>query len=93
MVLEQNLSLVKQSKSPAELGSIGLLFFKILLALVITAAYRWAEPAAVSFTGSGVSADQLAGSHRLFTCFLFFYSARHIPCYADFSCTSAMCVV
>jgi membrane-anchored protein YejM (alkaline phosphatase superfamily) len=70
MVLEQNLSLVNKVNRLLNWGH-WFTFFNILLALVITAAYWWAEPAPQSFAGWVYLLTNWLG-HTAFLCFLFF---------------------
>jgi membrane-anchored protein YejM (alkaline phosphatase superfamily) len=70
MVLEQNLSLVNKVNRLLNWGH-WFTFFNILLALVITAAYWWAEPVPQSFMGWVYLVTNWLG-HTAFLCFLFF---------------------
>lgn len=70
MVLEQNLSLVNKVNRLLNWGH-WFTFFNILLALMITAAYWWAEPAPQSFAGWVYLLTNWLG-HTAFLCFLFF---------------------
>lgn len=70
MVLEQNLSLVNKVNRLQNWGH-WFTFFNILLALVITAAYWWAEPLPQSMTGWVYLVTNWLG-HTAFLCFLFF---------------------
>lgn len=70
MVLEQNLSLVNKVNRLLNWGH-WFTFFNILLALVITSAYWWAEPLPQSVTGWFYLVTNWLG-HTAFLCFLFF---------------------
>jgi hypothetical protein len=70
MVLEQNLSLVNKVNRLLNWGH-WFTFFNILLALVITSAYWWAEPLPQSITGWFYLLTTWLG-HTAFLCFLFF---------------------
>ncbi|RVT49150.1 DUF3413 domain-containing protein [Rheinheimera sediminis] len=70
MVLEQNLSLVNKVNRLLNWGH-WFTFFNILLALVITSAYWWAEPLPQSITGWLYLVTNWLG-HTAFLCFLFF---------------------
>jgi uncharacterized protein len=70
MVLEQNLSLVNKVNRLLNWGH-WFTFFNILLALLITAAYWWAEPLPQSITGWFYLLTNWLG-HTAFLCFLFF---------------------
>ncbi len=70
MVLEQNLSLVNKVNRLLNWGH-WFTFFNILLALVITSAYWWAEPLPQSITGWFYLVTTWLG-HTAFLCFLFF---------------------
>ncbi|MCA1929828.1 DUF3413 domain-containing protein [Rheinheimera sp.] len=70
MVLEQNLSLVNKVNRLLNWGH-WFTFFNILLALLITAAYWWAEPLPQSVTGWFYLLTTWLG-HTAFLCFLFF---------------------
>lgn len=70
MVLEQNLSLVNKVNRLLNWGH-WFTFFNILLALVITSAYWWAEPLPQSSTGWFYLLTNWLG-HTAFLCFLFF---------------------
>lgn len=70
MVLEQNLSLVNKVNRLLNWGH-WFTFFNILLALVITSAYWWAEPLPHSISGWLYLVTTWLG-HTAFLCFLFF---------------------
>jgi membrane-anchored protein YejM (alkaline phosphatase superfamily) len=70
MVLEQNLSLVNKVNRLLNWGH-WFTFFNILLALLITAAYWWAEPLPQTVTGWFYLVSNWLG-HTAFLCFLFF---------------------
>ncbi|MDR7119470.1 DUF3413 domain-containing protein [Rheinheimera soli] len=70
MVLEQNLSLVNKVNRLLNWGH-WFTFFNILLALLITSAYWWAEPLPQSITGWLYLVTNWLG-HTAFLCFLFF---------------------
>ncbi|WP_445427299.1 DUF3413 domain-containing protein [Alishewanella sp. HL-SH05] len=70
MVLEQNLSLVKKVNRLLNWGH-WFSFFNMLLALVITASFWWAEPLPVTFLGWSYLVLTWLG-HTAFICFMFF---------------------